>query len=59
LQSGSTTTLGADEPNRPQVHLTLQTRVIAQSDDVKNGGPIDLQLTVTIEARKFHSRLEI
>lgn len=56
MQSGSTTTLGAmtDEPgNRPQVHLTLQTHVVSQSDDVKNGATaaLDLQLIVTIEAR--------
>jgi hypothetical protein len=44
-----------DEPgNRPQVHLTLQTHVVGQSDDVKNGAAaaaLDLQLIVTIEAR--------
>lgn len=54
-KSGSVTTLQTpilEEPNRPQVHLTLQSSVVIQSDgtDVKQSA-IDQLLIVTIEVR--------
>ncbi|XP_032788803.2 uncharacterized protein LOC116926118 [Daphnia magna] len=51
-RSGSTTTLQTpiDEPNRAQVHLTLQSSVVTQSDDndVKHSA-LDQLLIITIE----------